>query len=583
MSAHPTWFGPADRPIFGWLHLPEGQSARAGVVCCTSVGSEATSAHRPMKLLADELEASGFAVLRFDYAGTGDSAGEGDDDGQVRAWRSSVTEAVGFLRHLGACDIGLVGLRLGATLAALEAAADGSVTALALWDPCVNGKAFLREQQALTALSIGPGRSSGKTDQRAEPGPVELLGWVLGPGERSELEGLSLDGLEPPTSRCLVLFRDDRPLPLALRSWDGAAGVEWAAALGQGELTDVLPHEAKVPTQSLAIIASWFDRVMPPDRRPLLFNSRTHVPIPPEGSMVVHETAVQLGELGLFAVVTEAPGRRPAATVMFLNAGVIPHVGPARLWVTLARRLAARGIRVVRLDLSGLGDSPVRAGQAPHRAYPPEAIDDVEMVLDALGIRAEDVVVAGSCSGAYHAIEAGLRLAVRGVCCINPILSFDPPESKAGAKLARDRQAVAPFNGLIKRLRRFSRLAEWGEFRCPPALWWALDRIGLQAHPAHALEALARRGVPVALLCGEVEARPFLRRATWSFDTLVRSGAVEFDLLVDSDHNLFGAAARARAEILILDRLTALAERAPGGGVDAGEAGHLLRAGRISA
>ena len=33
----PVWFGPPDRLLFGWLHVPEGNLARAGVVICPSL------------------------------------------------------------------------------------------------------------------------------------------------------------------------------------------------------------------------------------------------------------------------------------------------------------------------------------------------------------------------------------------------------------------------------------------------------------------------------------------------------------------------------------------------------------------
>ena len=43
LNATPIWFGPTDRPLFGWLHLPE--EARAGVVLCRPIGLEELSVH----------------------------------------------------------------------------------------------------------------------------------------------------------------------------------------------------------------------------------------------------------------------------------------------------------------------------------------------------------------------------------------------------------------------------------------------------------------------------------------------------------------------------------------------------------
>lgn len=561
MSVDPIWFGPAGRPLFAMLHVPEGGRARGAIICCPSVGTEATSSYESLRLLAGQLESAGFAVLRVDYPGTGNSAGEADDDEEIDTWRTSLPAAMGLLRRMGVTRLGVVGLRLGSLLAALESVGEPSIGAVALWDPCPSGQAFIREQRALAALSRESTGLVGGSSSGVEPGSVELLGWVVGPKRRAELESLTLDHIEPPARRCLVLLRSDRPMPLSLGLWRGSPRVEWEPAVGQDALIDVMPNESRVPTKTLSTISAWFDRVMPRDPQRLRGYNRSEALLPVSGWPVVREKAMRLGSLGLFTVVTEAIGRRPEATVVFLNAGVIPHTGPSRLWVTLARQLASRGLRTVRLDLSGLGESPARPGQVRHLAHPLEAMDDIGLALESLDLDPEEVIMAGLCSGAYHAIEAGLRLPVRGVCAINPILSFDPPEVKAGSRLDGQRQAVVPFNELIKRLRRRPGLAEWGEHRAPSALWWLLDKTGFQAHPAHSLEELAHRGVPAALLCGEVEARPFLHRARWSFDALIRSGAISFDLLSDSDHNLFGAAARTRAQGLILERLTSLARR----------------------
>ena len=75
MTARATWFGPEEGPLFGWLHWPDDGTARAGVVVCPPSGYEAVCAHRTLRVVAERLAERGFAVLRFDYDGTGDSAG----------------------------------------------------------------------------------------------------------------------------------------------------------------------------------------------------------------------------------------------------------------------------------------------------------------------------------------------------------------------------------------------------------------------------------------------------------------------------------------------------------------------------
>ena len=85
------------------------------------------------------------------------------------------------------------------------------------------------------------------------------------------------------------------------------------------------------------------------------------------GRAGVRERAVELGPARLFGVLSEPEhGIEPSApTVVFLNVGVIGHQGPGRLWVEHARAfVAAGGVRCLRADLSGIGDSPARPGRA---------------------------------------------------------------------------------------------------------------------------------------------------------------------------------------------------------------------------
>ena len=69
----------------------------------------------------------------------------------------------------------------------------------------------------------------------------------------------------------------------------------------------------------------------------------------------------------LLGVVTLPPGDRLEAStrrpfVIILNAGLVHRVGPFRMTVELARQLAKRGLRVMRIDQAGLGDG----GCEPH-------------------------------------------------------------------------------------------------------------------------------------------------------------------------------------------------------------------------
>ena len=96
-----------------------------------------------------------------------------------------------------------------------------------------------------------------------------------------------------------------------------------------------------------------------------------------------------------------------APVAVILNAGIVHRVGPFRLHVDLARALAQKGFASVRLDLSGLGDSPVRTSV-------PEGKDraelDVRDVMDSLqqSLLVERFVPLGLCSGAYNAHQIAI-------------------------------------------------------------------------------------------------------------------------------------------------------------------------------
>jgi alpha-beta hydrolase superfamily lysophospholipase len=157
------WFGPPERPLLGFYHPPSARlsGVRAcAIVLCYPFGHEYTAVYQVYRQLAERLSAAGFPVLRFDYDGTGDSAGDDEDPGRLRAWLESIGTAIRLVqKQSGTEEVCLFGLRLGATLAYLAAREHRSVTSLVLWAPALTGKAYLREVRAMRLLrSLGPRR-----------------------------------------------------------------------------------------------------------------------------------------------------------------------------------------------------------------------------------------------------------------------------------------------------------------------------------------------------------------------------------------------------------------------------------------
>jgi len=149
------------------------------------------------------MTAHGVCTLRFDYDGTGDSAGTGNEPRRVRSWLESITTAVATMRASGVGSVFVVGMGLGATLAALVGEADGNIDGIVLWDPEPSGKAYLSRQRALSALSFNV--STVTTD-----GSVDAPGILFDALTTADLRKLDLSNLSESQTRMLVLVRPDR-------------------------------------------------------------------------------------------------------------------------------------------------------------------------------------------------------------------------------------------------------------------------------------------------------------------------------------------------------------------------------------
>jgi dienelactone hydrolase len=126
----------------------------------------------------------------------------------------------------------------------------------------------------------------------------------------------------------------------------------------------------------------------------------------PSGDADIREHAVQLGEhRTLVAIASAPPMRRNVPVALLVNAGVIHRVGPHRLHVRLARRLAQTGHLTIRMDLSGIGDSGAVPDQLSFRA---SSVADIRTAIDhaTTNDSTASVVVFGICSGADNALAA---------------------------------------------------------------------------------------------------------------------------------------------------------------------------------
>ena len=534
MPAEPTWFGPIGRPLAGWIHTPDGVSARGGVLICPPVGLEYVNSHRALRRLAEIAATLGFVALRFDYDGTGDSAGTLADPDRVDAWRDSVRAAIDLLRStVGAAPLAVVGLRLGLTLAADVVTADEvDVIAMVAWDPAPSGRRFFREQSAL-------GRFSD-----AEPsldGSVDAPGFYFDADTVAAADELDLSRItRQPAAKTLVLYRaETNPNTTRLGAIGKNATVE--AVKGQLEFLDVPSPQSLLPTDTLNTITAWLDCQCPSERFPYVVRRKVDTDIrAPDGSTVT-ERFLRVGPLGLIAVETTPATGAQTRSVLLLNNAIEHHVGPVRLWTETARAWASTGARVVRIDLSGIGDSPNRPGGAEDIMYDKSAVADVKEFVEHLGLASAELTLVGLCSGAQLAVHAGAALGVSAVIAVNPVTTELLAPWPAGPTVVFGPRWRWPRTALgALKLHDAARLvARWGREMLPriPATLWRLAVMGrVVRSPAAGLLALTNTNTRVLLVCGPEDSYGYRTRGKADLRKLQRTSSIRLIWVDDLAH-----------------------------------------------
>ncbi len=542
-----VWFGPTSRPLYGWVSRPAGGVARGGAILCPPMGEEGRAAHRTFRRLAEELAQAGIVALRFDYDGTGDSAGMQDDPGRVPAWQDSIEAARQYLLDLGAPTVAAIGMRLGATLAAAQAAAptsSGPFSSLVCWDPCLSGRTFLREGEALYGF--------GETALEApDDGLRHTPGFQYDAATASELRALDLGKVpadRPLADRVLLLARVDRPVLPGITDRLEQEQLETGPATGQGQLLDVPPELSVVPEDALRRVVDWLTSGV--DGRPAVpvkapdGHQSVLVGSGPDGSEPVRERITRLGPDGIVGLMDEPTDLAarirtgPVPWVVLVNVAAEHHIGPGRRWVEWARRWAASGYRVVRIDQSGVGDSPTRPGGVDDRAFAPEWIDDMRHVVTELAADGAQVGIVGLCSGSYSAFEVAMWEHVDAVFAINPRLTLYPAAKGSPVYTDRRRAAMLP-NKPFARLATRRRILAGG-------LWRIYREFALWHAPLLVLRRVQRRGTAVKVIACPDDAQHFtevyaLRPLLWWMKRSPR-----FDFAADPvvDHSLLSRPAQ---------------------------------------
>jgi hypothetical protein len=559
-----------------------GHPGGQGVVLCPSVGIEGEASQLAYRSLAIALADAGCAVLRLDYDGTGDSVGGMDDPDRLEAWIASIGLGLDYLRDSGAVSLHLVGARLGAALAARAADGRDDVGSLTLWYPWTKGSQFVRYQRALRRMyAVGEGSD-------AAGGSTEIPGFVLGPELIFDLKELDSGDLSRSYPKAvLVIDAADPDTGVPGRPAFGPEGCVRRTGTGVDALFGVELMRATVDERDVAAITSYIiDQDVPEEPRAIEPDIRQRARVESPGAVPVVESPVAFGGGGLFGILA-APGEptvgpllvgstRVATTggpvpkfgsALFLNAGSLHHVGPGRQWVELSRRWAAQGIRCLRMDIGGIGDSPLTGLPGKLSSYPPGALDDViEGVRYLAPEDPRDVVLLGLCAGAFHALLAAPSTGVGGVAVLNPLRLPTPGVSESGSMgdliegapvtkttdPAGSAEDPAPSDPRSPRRRFLGGMRDKGVFQpitrhMPDRVWWVLQRVKGGRSPVDSIREVVESGAAVCIVLGPDEWPGIGRGRTHELRKVARSGIVEIAYVPALDHSFHVASGRSAA------------------------------------
>jgi alpha-beta hydrolase superfamily lysophospholipase len=554
---------------FGWLHAPTGNArSDVAVLVCTGLIQDALLAYGSLRVLADDLAAAGYVALRFDYPGTGDSTDDAAErDGHWEAWQASVDHAANWLRtRSGASRLVVVGLRLGTTLATLAASRREDVAGLLLFEPVPSGRNYVRqlflEAEMLSGTRPVKGEDLYLREFCFKPSTLEQIG-------EADLRKVTLRAA---TQVAICSQTDSKTTDDAAAFW--RAGGAHVVSLGWTGLDPLVRHKI-IDEDVLAdftTVLAWLQEAIPAHVQAgsiALEEPALH----PHGCL---ETPLRYGPDGrLFGMLCRPASGAARTAILIGNAGHDPHYASARHAVSLSRKLAARGVAVLRLDYAGLGDSIGPAGKERMLSHV-FAVDrgpDVSAAIDTLqSLGIQRFGIEGLCSGAYHAFRnAVAEPRINTVLLVNLPFFTLPGGSVLGyleqknrspleyiAKLVRPHTWITLTSGKVDYQSIFAGQLGRLRARATGQLFGLARRFGLVSEASFAKQSMAaldKRGTTSLFIFspGEEAEGAFAQEFGPTGLGLAPHKGSEMKVVPGMDHHLTAAGGRVAAEALMVD------------------------------
>jgi alpha-beta hydrolase superfamily lysophospholipase len=456
----PFWLNEQDDAIFCWLHLPNNNQIKSmGAVICNPLGYEYSHSHRSLRHLADQLAAVGYPSIRFDYHGTGDSFSDLLAENRIQTFLLNIEQAINQLQNLtGIQKVSLVGLRLGATLAAAYAK-NNAIENLVLWSPYVKGRAYVREMKALEQLASHASEHKNNF--------IDSGGFIVSDETADKLSKINLLKQNYHTENILLIEREDlqpnqklfdaliknivtsqtvQNTDQLIEDLKQTKKIERFAMSGYLEMM-AEPQQTIVPQNAINNIISWLDKKHLVGKSDTLdkkliasqnlkkieqLATMTALTESPYQEVLVNEES-SFGVLTLPANYKQSTYKKPV--IILCNSGSVHRIGPNRVYVELARVIAELGFAVYRFDLRQLGDSVNGILANENNPYSNKAVDDIENAIKEMqeSYGFSDFIISGLCSGAHNTFHAGLALSdkynIQEAIIINPLTFYKDIEA----------------------------------------------------------------------------------------------------------------------------------------------------------
>ncbi len=236
--------------LYAVVHYPQGNpQPKRAVLIAYPIAFEYERSHKALRQLAMQLARRGYLVLRIDYRGTGDSAGDFTNWSMAHAEQDLLT-AYDYLRqHHDVQQLIVIGVRLGANIALQALADQPGVLGMVLWSPIVDGEQMLQtwwQHQRDFEKPLGYVLSAASVAALQE-----VMGYELTPECKQQLAACRLTKL--PT-QLPILGLSAQPVALTgpFASWQVIGNIDiWQQA------SDV----AMVPAVLINQVINWVERL----------------------------------------------------------------------------------------------------------------------------------------------------------------------------------------------------------------------------------------------------------------------------------------------------------------------------------